>query len=320
MNAIQVMWYCLNKLFRSLSALFFIIVLNFFLIRFSPGDPFIHEQSPSETVVKQMHRLYQLDQPWYVQCVHYLKKVVTWDFGPSLYYETCTVNEIIQEGLPISMILGISAMIVALFLGILGGILSSIRPLCWQGRLSALVSIVGTSVPSFLVASFLQYVFAVKLSWVPLSGWGSFSSALLPILSLAFPPAAFIARMIRANMIEVLEQEYIQSAYAKGLSTIQVIFKHALKNSMLPVISYLGPLTTSTFTGSFLVERIFNIPGLGKWMIHSILHRDYPIMVGITCTYGLILIINLLLVDCLYSLIDPRIELKSMSSRSRKFR
>lgn len=299
-----------RKVFFLALSLFLVASLTFFLMHAVPGDPFLQEEFIPEEIIKSLYRHYGLDQPWYIQYGRYIKKLVTWNLGPSFKYEGRTVNDIINQGFPVSFILGIEAIFIALFFGILFGTIAAIRRGRWQDYLSMLIAVIGMSVPSFLMATFLQFLFAMKWDILPVARWGSFSQSILPAFSLAAFPTAVIARLTRTNMVEVLEQDYVQTARSKGLSERAVIFKHVLKNSILPVVSYIGPLSSFILTGSFIIEKIFGIPGLGGWFVTSITNRDYTVIMGVTVFYSFILMISVFFVDLLYLLIDPRIQLE----------
>lgn len=301
--------YLVRKIFILAGSLFIVATMTFFLMQAAPGDPFMQEQAVPEEIMKSMYAHYGLDQPWYIQYVKYLKGLITWDLGPSFKYEGRTVNDIIREGFPVSLILGLEAITLSLFTGIILGTISAIRRSRWQDHVAMIVAVIGISVPNFIMATFLQYLFAMKLDLFPVARWGGLSHTILPALSLAALPTAFIARLTRANMVEVLEQDYVQTALSKGLSTRQVVFKHVLKNSLLPVITYIGPLSSTILTGSFIVEKIFGIPGLGGWFVTSITNRDYTVIMGVTMFYSAILMLCVFLVDLLYTLLDPRIQI-----------
>lgn len=290
-------------------SLFLVATITFFLMQAAPGDPFMQEQAVPEEIMKSMYAHYGLDQPWYVQYVKYLKGLITWDLGPSFKYEGRTVNDIIREGFPVSLILGLEAISLSLFMGIIFGTIAAVRRSRWQDHLAMILAVVGISIPNFIMATFLQYLFAMKLDLFPVARWGSFAHTILPAISLSALPTAFIARLTRANMVEVLEQDYIQTARSKGLSTFQVVIKHVLKNSLLPVITYIGPLASAILTGSFIVEKIFGIPGLGGWFVTSITNRDYTVIMGVTVFYSALLMLCVLFVDILYTLFDPRIQM-----------
>lgn len=296
-----------------LFSLLLVTTLTFFLMHAIPGDPFAQEQAISDEILKALHQHYGLDQPLYIQFVKYLNGILHMEFGPSLKYEGRTVNEIIISGFPVSFFLGIEALILAVFGGIALGSIASIGYLRWQDHLAMVVAVIGISVPSFILASFLQYFLAMKLDLLPVARWGTFSQTIMPAASLAAMPMAFIARLTRANMIDVLSQDYIQTAKAKGLNSFQIITRHAARNALLPVVAYLGPLAASVMTGSFAIEKIFGIPGLGAWFVMSISNRDYTVIMGMTIFYSSILMLCVFCADLIYCAIDPRIQQKSES-------
>lgn len=273
-----------------------------------PGDPFIGDRIIPEEVMKSLYTYYGLDQPLWVQYIKYLKELLSGNLGFSIIYQGRTVNQFISEGLPISAQLGCQALLIAIPLGILLGTWAAIKRSQWQDSVAMAISTIGVSVPNFVLSSLLQYLFAVKLHLLPVARWVSFEHTILPTLALAALPTAFIARLTRSNMVEVLQQDYIRTAQAKGLPLFQIALRHGLRNALLPVITYLGPVTTQILTGSFMVEKIFAIPGLGQWMIHSINGRDYPMILGLTVFFSTLLMISMFLIDILYSIIDPRIR------------
>lgn len=301
--------YLVRKIFILAVSLLLVATMTFFLMQAAPGDPFMQEQAVPEEIMKSMYAHYGLDQPWYVQYIKYLKGLFTWNLGPSFKYEGRTVNDIIREGFPVSLVLGLEAIAIALFAGIILGTLAAIRRSKWQDHVAMIIAVLGISVPNFIMATFLQYIFAMKIDMFPVARWGSLSHTILPALSLAALPTAFIARLTRANMVEVLEQDYVQTARSKGLSTTQVVWKHVLKNSLLPVVTYIGPLSSAILTGSFIIEKIFGIPGLGGWFVTSITNRDYTVIMGVTIFYSAILMLCVFLVDILYTFLDPRIQI-----------
>ncbi|MBI2743320.1 MAG: ABC transporter permease [Chlamydiales bacterium] len=292
-------------------SLFLVSTLTFFLMHAIPGDPFVQERAVPEEILKALHKHYGLDQPLHVQYGKYLKGLFTLDLGPSFKYQGRTVNDIISEGFPISLTLGLEALLIALAFGIAFGTIAALKHQRWQDHFSMIFGVIGISVPSFILATFLQYLLAMKLDLFPVARWGTFSQSILPALSLAALPMAFIARLTRANMIEVLQQEFIQTARAKGLNSFQIVWKHVLRNALLPVVTYLGPLTAAVLTGSFAVEKIFGIPGLGQWFVLCITNRDYTVIMGTTVFYSALLMFAVFLVDILYCFIDPRIKLGS---------
>lgn len=299
-------------------SLFLVASVTFFLMHNIPGDPFTQDAVIPEEILASMRKFYGLDDPWYVQYGRYLKNILTWNLGPSFKYEARTVNEIIAEGFPASLQLGLQAISVSMVLGILLGSFSALKKSRWQDRFFLILIAVGTSIPSFILATLFQFIFAMKLEWFPVARWGSFAQTILPTLALSAFPTAFIAKMLRTTMGEVLEQDYILTAKVKGLSSFHILFKHVIRNAILPIITYLGPLTASVITGSFIVEKIFAIPGLGGWFVSSVINRDYTAIMGVTIFYSSLLMICVLIVDVLYSLIDPRIEIdaKKLARRS----
>ena len=301
--------YLVRKIFILAFSLLLVATMTFFLMQAAPGDPFMQEQAVPEEIMKSMYAHYGLDQPWYIQYVKYLKGLITWDLGPSFKYEGRSVNDIIREGFPVSLILGLEAISIALFSGIILGTIAAVRRSRWQDNIAMIIAVIGISVPNFIMATFLQYLFSMKLDLLPVARWGGLAHTILPALSLAALPTAFIARLTRANMVEVLEQDYVQTARSKGLSTTQVVLKHVLKNSLLPVITYIGPLSSAILTGSFIVEKIFGIPGLGGWFVTSITNRDYTVIMGVTVFYSAILMFCVFLVDLMYTFLDPRIQI-----------
>lgn len=301
--------YLLKKLSILLFSLFLVATATFFLMHAIPGDPFTQEKAIPEEILAALQKHYGLDKPLFSQYVEYMKGIFHLDLGPSFKYQGRTVNEIIQEGFPVSLYLGLEALCISLSLGIALGTLSAYKQGKWQDRLAMSFAVLGLSIPSFLLATFLQYLLAMKLDLFPVARWGSFNQSILPALSLAALPTAFITRLLRSSMIEVLHQDYIQTARSKGLSPFIILFKHVLRNALLPVASYLGPLTASILTGSFAVEKIFGIPGLGGWFVLAITNRDYTMIMGTTLFYSSILMSAIFLIDLLYCWIDPRITL-----------
>lgn len=300
--------YILKRFFSNLLALFVIISITFFLMKAIPGDPFTQEKALPKEILQSLYEHYKLNDPWYVQYGNYLKSVATWDLGPSFKYKARTVNEIIKTGFPISAILGLEAMALALMFGVTLGTIAALKRNQWQDYLAMVVAVIGISVPSFILAAFLQYFLSIKLDLFPVARWGTFQQSVLPALSLAALPTAFIARLTRANMVEVLSMDYIKTARAKGLGDFIVLVKHAMRNALLPIITYIGMLTANIITGSFIIEKIFGIPGLGQWFINSITNRDYTMIMGITVFYSIILLSAIFLVDLAYGWVDPRIK------------
>lgn len=305
---LNVLSYLVRKAGILLLSLWGIVTLTFILMHSIPGDPFLQEQAIPEEILQSLYRYYGLDQPWYEQYWRYLKGIATWDLGPSFKYEGRTVNQIIANGFPVSLCLGMMALFFAFTVGISLGMVSAWYHNKWGDRAAAVISVLGISVPSFLIATLLQYIFCIKLQLFPVARWGSFSHTILPAISMAALPTAFIARLTRSSMIEVLQQDYILTARSKGISTTKLMLGHVMRNALLPVITYAGPLTASILTGSFVVEKIFAIPGLGYWFVMSVSNRDYTVILGVTVFYSCLLLLCVFFVDILYAFIDPRIR------------
>jgi oligopeptide transport system permease protein len=305
--------YLFKKALILLISLWCVVTLTFFLMHAIPGDPFIGDRVIPEEVLKSLHAYFGLDQPLYIQYIKYLKGLLSGNLGPSIVYEGRTVNQLIQEGLPISALLGFQALLVAIPTGLFLGTLAAVKKNRWQDSFSMILSSLGVSIPNFVLSSLLQYIFAMKLHLFPVARFESFEHTILPTLALAALPTAYIARMTRSNMVEVLQQDYIRTAFAKGLPLFYISIRHGLRNAILPVITYLGPVTSHILTGSFMIERVFAIPGLGQWMIHSINGRDYPVIMGLTIFFSSCLMISMFLVDILYTLLDPRIRFQEES-------
>jgi oligopeptide transport system permease protein len=299
----------LKKSLMFLASLFFIITLTFILMKSIPGDPFSQEQEIPKEILISLKNHYGLDKPLHVQYFKYLKGFLTLDLGPSYIYEGREVNAIIKDGFFTSMNLGVWAILLSIVFGTFLGSLSAFKKNLWIDRTVMILATLGIALPSFLLATFLQYFFAIKFKILPVARFESFFHAILPVISLAAMPTAFIARLTRANLVEVLQQDYIKTAYAKGLKPFSVVLKHGLPNAILPVISYLGPMSTYIITGSFVIEKIFGIPGLGQWLILSISNRDYTVIMGLTVFFSAILLFLVFVTELLTSLIDPRIKL-----------
>ncbi|MEH7416372.1 ABC transporter permease [Neobacillus drentensis] len=301
--------YISKRLLYMIISLLLIVTATFFLMRTAPGNPFTSEKKLPPEIEASLNAHFGLDKPWYVQYGDYLIKIIHWDFGPSFKYESRTVNDLINDGFPISLTLGIEAILFAVSIGILLGVIAALKHNKWQDYSAMIVAVFGISVPSFIMATFLQYIFAIKLGLFPVARWESFAHTVLPAMALGATPMAFIARLTRSSMLEVLNNDYIKTAKAKGLSKGAMIIKHTIRNALLPVVSYMGPLSAGIITGSFVIEKIFGIPGLGSYFVLSISNRDYTVIMGVTVFYSILLLASILLVDIAYGLIDPRIKL-----------
>ncbi|MDI3270471.1 MAG: ABC transporter permease [Bacillota bacterium] len=291
-----------------LLVLWVVVTATFLLMHAIPGGPFTAEKALPKAILENIEARYRLNDPLWKQYLDYLGNLLRWDLGPSFKYQGRTVNQIINEGFPVSAALGTVAILFAVGVGISAGVMAALRRGCWEDYAAMFLATLGYSIPSFILATLLMYVFAFKLRWFPPALWGTPSHLVLPALSLAGLPTAFIARLTRSSMLEVLGQDYIRTARAKGLSERVVIFRHALKNAVMPVVTYLGPLAAMILTGSFVVETIFAIPGLGRYYVTSIYNRDYTTILGVTVFYSLLVVGFNLAVDLLYGVLDPRIK------------
>lgn len=301
--------YLLKRLAYIFISLFFIITLTFFLMQAAPGGPFASERKLPPKLEEQMNEAYGLNDPIHVQYIDYLTRVLKWDFGPSFKYVGQSVNDIISRSFPYSLILGLESILLALSIGILLGVIAALYHNKFPDYTAMVIAVLGISVPSFVLAAVLQYVFAYQLQVLPIAKFDSFAHTILPAVALAATPLAFIARLMRSSMLEVLSSDYIKTAKAKGLGARVTIYRHGIRNAILPVVSYLGPLVVGILTGSFIIETIFAIPGLGREFVTSVTNRDYTVIMGTTVFYAVLLLFSILLVDIIYSLIDPRIKL-----------
>lgn len=301
--------YMLNRMLNSLFVLLAIITITFLLMHAIPGGPFTGEKNIPAAVLKNIEERYRLNDPLWKQYGDYLANLIRFDLGPSFKYEGRTVNDIIRESFPVSFQLGMVSIGLAILLGIPAGALAALRQNRWQDYSTMFLATLGVSVPSFVLSTMLIYIFAVKLGLLPAAMWDGAEYVILPALSLAGHPMAFIARLTRSSMLEVLAQDYIKTARAKGLPPITILFRHALKNALLPVVTYIGPMSAAILTGSFVIETIFAIPGLGRHFVTSIYNRDYTVILGITIFYSVLIIGLNLVVDLIYPLLNPRIKM-----------
>lgn len=308
-GGVAVLTFTIRRLLSALPTLFLLATLTFFTLRLAPGGPFDSDHAFPPEVQANIDQKYELDQPVPTQYLHWLRDVARGDLRESFQYIGRPVTEIIAEALPTSILLGSWALGIAIFLGIPLGCFAAWKQNTWLDTSAMFIAISGVSLPSYLVASILVLIFSLWLGWFPPALWDGVSSMILPIATLALRPMAIIARLTRASMIEALKSDYIRTAYGKGLAPNQVVFKHALKNSLIPVITITGPLAANLVTGSFLVEIVFQIPGLGRHFVNAVINRDYPLVMGVSLIYGAILILANLTVDLLYATIDPRIRL-----------
>lgn len=304
--------YILKRLFYSIVTIWVVITLTFFLMHKIPGGPFDSEKKLPPQVQANLEEKFGLNKPLGEQYTTYLKNVVLHgDFGPSMRYEGKSVNDVISYSFPATAKLGLCSVGFALILGLYMGITAALHQGKWQDNLCMVIATLGVTVPSFVMATFFIYFFAVYLGWFPAVGFDGPKNIVLPAVALGGYATAFIARLSRSSLLEVIRQDYIKVAKAKGLAKAKIIYKHALKNSLIPIITYLGPLLAGVLTGSFVIETLFGIPGLGREFVQSIGNRDYTTTLGVTIFYSTLLVGCNLLVDLLYVTIDPRIKLEN---------
>ena len=303
------MGYIIKRIFNAFIVLWIVITITFFLMHAIPGGPFTAEKSLPPYVLHSIEERYKLNDPLYKQYGDYLCNLVQGDLGPSFKYPGRSVNDIIKDGFPVSFKLGIEAILIAIIIGIPAGILAGVKKDKWQDRAVNFFTTLGVAVPSFVMAALLIYVLSTKLHLLPAAMWNGWRYEIMPALALSGMPMSFIARLTRSSMLDILSQDYIKTARAKGLSWSKVLIKHALPNSLIPVVTYLGPMTASILTGSFVIETIFAIPGLGQYFVTSIYNRDYTVILGVTIFYSVIVIVLIMVVDLLYPLLDPRIKI-----------
>ncbi|CDZ24343.1 Dipeptide transport system permease protein DppB [[Clostridium] cellulosi] len=302
------MRYVLKRLGLSILTLFFIITATFFLMHLVPGGPFQSDRNLPQNIIHNMEVKYGYDKPLLTQYRNYLVDILHGDLGYSVKQHGRSVNEMIGTYFPVSARLGLVAIAFAFVLGTIMGIGSALKNGKALDHGIMILATIGTSVPSFVIATVSMIIFGVQLKWLPTYGLDTPQKYILPAFALSFFPLSFIARLMRSSMLDVINQDYIKTARAKGLSESVVIIKHAARNALQPVITYLGTLTAGVLTGSFVIEKVFTIPGLGKSFVESIFNRDYPLIMGTTVFYAALLILIYFLVDVLYAVIDPRIK------------
>lgn len=302
--------FVLKRVLISLVTMWVIITVTFFMMHAIPGDPFAKEGKMPAQVYEALKTKYGLDQPLGKQYTIYLKNVVKGDLGESMKSKSETVNEMISRGAPVSAKLGLQAFVIAMIIGPALGSIAALYQNKWPDYVTMIIAIIGISVPSFIFASLLiQFVAMPSKGLLPIGGWGEWKHTILPSFALALMPLASSARLMRSSMLEVLGQDYIRTAKSKGISKFRVIMNHAVRNAILPIVSTMGTTLSNLLTGSFVIEKIFGIPGLGNFFITSISNRDYTLIMGTTIFYALILIAMLLIVDILYVVVDPRIKM-----------
>ncbi len=308
--------FLVRRLVVIVPTLFLVVTLAFFMMRAAPGGPFNSERKLSPEIERNVLKQYGMDRPLAVQYVAYLGGVLHGDFGPSLKYRGKTVLQVIQEGFPKSLTIGLAALTLAAAAGVSLGVLAALRQNGAIDYGAMAIAVLGVCIPTFVTAPLLVLVFASRLGWLPTAGWpggemglGAIRYLALPVTVLALPQIAIISRLTRAGMIEVLRSNYIRTAYAKGLPERTIVFKHALRAAILPLVSYLGPACAGLITGSLIVEQIFQLPGLGKSFVLGALQRDYTVVMGVVILYASLILLLNLASDLIQAALDPRVRL-----------
>ncbi|EGG61627.1 oligopeptide ABC transporter permease [Staphylococcus epidermidis] len=301
--------YVLKRLCYMFVLLFIVITITFFLMKLMPGSPF-NDTKLNAQQKEILNEKYGLNDPVALQYVNYLKNVVTGDFGNSFQYHNMPVWDLVKPRLIPSMEMGITAMVIGVVLGLVLGVAAATKQNTWVDYTTTIISVIAVSVPSFVLAVLLQYVFAVKLEWFPVAGWEGFSTAILPSIALSATVLATVARYIRAEMIEVLSSDYILLARAKGNSALKVLFGHALRNALIPIITIIVPMLAGILTGTLTIENIFGVPGLGDQFVRSITTNDFSVIMATTILFSTLFIVSIFIVDILYGVIDPRIRVQ----------
>ena len=306
----KTLMYIVKRILLAIVTIWVVITVTFFVMHAVPGGPFTGEKAVSETVMQAMEAKYGLDKPLGVQYITYLGDIVTkFDFGPSLKQRGRNVNDIILDGMKTSAKLGLIAAVIALICGVILGSVAALRRNKLIDRIIMIITTAFVSMPSFIMGSLLLIAFAINLKWFPANG-ASKNGLVLPVITLSLYPMAYITRLTRSSMLEVLGQDYIRTAKAKGVSGVKIIFGHALKNSLIPVITYFGPMLAGIVTGSLVVEQIFAVPGIGRAFVNSVTGRDYPLVMGTTIVLATLIVIMNLVGDIMYKVVDPRITLE----------
>ena len=306
--------YIIKRCVLALFTLVVLITIIFVLVRLLPGDPFLDEKTP-EAIRIQMHKYHGFDRPIYEQWIKYFSNLIRGDLGVSLKYLGRSVNSAITSTFPFSGALGIRALAFALLAGLSLGIIAAQKAGGTLDYVCMFIAIVGVSAPEFVVGSLIQLGFSIKLRWLPATQWLSWRHMILPVFALGLNTLALLARLTRSSMMEVINQDYILTARAKGLSNFQVIWRHQIRNSILPIITVMGPRVAALLAGTFVVERVFAIPGMGRFFVQSINDLDYTMVLGMTAFFGVFLVISNLIADILYGIVDPRIKLAEKKYR-----
>lgn len=307
--------YILKRCIIAIFTLLVLVTIIFILVRLLPGDPFTSEKT-TEAIRERMMAYYGMDKPLFQQYLTYLGNLLQGDFGMSLKYVGRSVNDAIAQTFPYSASLGLRALGLALVLGLILGTMAAQKAGRAIDYICVLIAIIGVSMPDFIIGTLLKLIFAIKLAWLPGGLWNGFKYTILPVIALSFYTLALITRLMRSSMLEVIHQDYILTAKAKGLSNFQVIWRHQIRNSILPIVTVMGPLVAAVLTGTFVIESIYAIPGMGKFYVQSVHDLDYTMVLGMTAFYGIFLVAANLVVDILYGVVDPRIKLAESKQKA----
>ncbi len=300
--------YMLKRLFISILTILVLVTIVFILVRLMPGDPFASDKLTPE-IRLNLEKYYGFDKPLIVQYFTYIKNLLKGDFGYSMKYVNQSVNSIIADSFPYSFDLGMRALSLSISLGIVFGLIAALNRGKTLDYVSVIIAIVGTSVPDFIIGGLLQYFFGIKWSLFPVAQYKGLEYTIMPSIALGFYTLAMVSRLMRASMLEVVQQDYIKTARSKGISRFRITYKHQIRNAIMPIVTVLGPTVASVLTGTFVIESIFAIPGMGKYYVQSVQNLDYTLILGMTVFYGTFLVIANMIVDMLYGIIDPRIRI-----------
>jgi len=302
--------YAIRRLLFAIPTIFVIITIAFFMMRIAPGGPFDTDRKLPPKIEENIKAKYGLDKPLYQQYFDYLGDVLTLDFGPSFTYKDFSVNDLIARGFPVSVQLGLTALVVAAFFGVMLGTIAALRQNTGADYSVMTVAMVGITIPNFVMGPLLTLLFGLYLGWLPVAGWndGAIQNMILPVIALALPQVAIISRLTRGGMIEVLRSNFVRTARAKGLSEYIVITRHAIQSGLLPLVAYLGPAAAALVTGSLVIERIFAIPGIGRYFVEAALNRDYTLVMGVVIFYATLIIFLNLIADLMVGMLDPRVR------------
>lgn len=308
--------YIVVRLLSAIPVLFFVILITFMLVRLAPGGPFSQERDVPPEILENLNKQYHLDDPIHIQFIDYLVNLVQGDFGPSFKYPTRSVTEIISTGIPVTVELGFYALLIAIVIGILAGVTASLRPNTLQDYIPMSAAMIGICLPTFVLGPLLILALGIWLEVLPVSGWGEApGDKILPSITLGAAYAAYIARLTRGGMLEVLSQDYIRTARAKGVAPYKIVARHALRGGLAPVVSFAGPAAAGLLSGSFVVETIFRIPGLGQFYLQAAFNRDYTMILGTTIFFALLIVSFNLVADIILVWLNPKLR-KSLGRRT----